>query len=63
MFKSVKYIWAIVSRAFPLCNNDVFVLTLEPSQRSEVLNAYNKVTEAGVPLQPELHKYVETKLM
>jgi len=29
----------------------------------EALNAYNRLKEAGVPLQPELHRYVETKLM
>jgi len=44
-------------------NNKVYVLLVsEPSQRSEILNAYNKLTDAGVPLQPELHKCVETNI-
>jgi len=29
----------------------------------QVLIAYNKLKEAGIPLQPELHRYVEAKLM
>ncbi|XP_065892621.1 uncharacterized protein [Dysidea avara] len=39
-----------------------YILRSDDTTKSKALNAYNRLTEAGVPLQPELHRYIESKL-